>query len=137
MAKAPDPNKLARKKQKAASDGVVFRITIDGETHSLDMSRLGPGDDVLIARDTGLSLAWLTDPEAEFGIGRLAVLWWLARRKNGEPKLSWTKAQGDFPAMADLDEESVLLEVVDREGNPIEKTEDADQGTEGPTDPEA
>lgn len=115
----------------------MFRMTLHDRTVTLDPDRLGPGDAADVRRATGLPLrAFFTDAEDGFDLDTLAVLWWLGRRKNGEPKLKYRTVLYEitgYDVMADF-----TLEVVDENGDIITTpaTDQADDDDEVFPDPE-
>ena len=49
--------------------------------------------------------------QSKIGIDSFVVLWWLARRHNGEPALAFDTAAGEFP-IDDVDEDDLTFEIV-------------------------
>lgn len=84
MAKAPRPGKAAE--QAAATKR--YRITVKGETLDLPAS-LTLQEKMAIRLATGIPFDQFLLSETRVGEDTVAVLWWLARRANGEPGLAW------------------------------------------------
>lgn len=63
---------------------------------------------------TGLPLeAFFAGGESSIGYDSLPVLWWLARRHNGEPALSLKTVEGEFPPPDGFDPDDIDIEFVD------------------------
>jgi hypothetical protein len=122
MASAPRPGAL-----KAAQAGdQAFVITVDGVPQRLVVSDLGPQDAVRIRRlKLGFSLAGmmaLLADEQQMDIDIPCTLWWLARVKNGENRLTYEQASAEFPGYDDFTDR-VTIEV---EGDDVEDPEGDD-----------
>jgi hypothetical protein len=76
---------------------------------------------LIVRKATGLPFEAFLGDEDRIGADSVAVMWWLARRANGEPMLTWKQAEQDWPD--ELKAEDIDVEVDDPE--------------EGASDPEA
>lgn len=94
MGLAPTPGASKRKRQ-----GV--RITIDNDTRDLHLADLGPQDDAISRKETGMPVTSFID-EDTFALDSVAVLWWMACRKNGQPRLKFRDVLKDFPSYSEL-----------------------------------
>ena len=63
-----------------------------------------------LRKQTGLSMESFVEP---FGLDSLACLWWLSRRANGEPGLSFHDALADWPDDLVPDDLEVTLDEPD------------------------
>ncbi len=123
MANAPTPG------SRAADEAVrlFLRIRIKDRTLDLVPTLTMKERFVVRAATGGLPLeAFLPQQtEREFGEDSLFVLWWVARRQNGEPNLAFAQADTEWPN--DLDEGDVDVTEVDLDNEPPE-----DDSPEGP-----
>jgi hypothetical protein len=106
MAKAPPPGKTINEASRR------FRITLGGETRELSLTDLGPGDDLVARQQTGIPVQPFFE-EDRFGPDSLLILWWMARRKNGEKRLKFSEVLAEFPSYAAIeaaDPEMVMVE---------------------------
>lgn len=97
MATAPRPGNAA--KQEARRTGL--RITVDGETLVLYMADLGPNDDMVARKETGMPVSSFIG-EDNFALDSVAILWWMACRKNGRPRLKFRDVVKTFPTYAQM-----------------------------------
>jgi len=76
-------------------------ITVDGVTQRLTIGDLGPKDARLVRKlKLGYSLTgmlMLLQDESQVDIDVPCTLWWLARVKAGETKLTYEQAEDEFP----------------------------------------
>ena len=105
MAHAPTPGKAAAKR-------VALKITVNGDERVLHLADLGPNDDLLARKETGLPVSQFVT-EDSFGLDSLAILWWVARRKNGEPRLKFREVLKTFPTMAEAADAVDIEEIID------------------------
>jgi hypothetical protein len=106
MATAPRPGG----ERKAAEATRRFQITLKGRMLEL-VAAVSLQEKIAVRYATGLPFEAFYGGEQRLGTDSLAVLWWLARRANGEPALSWAGAAADWPA--DLGPDDVDLVLVD------------------------
>lgn len=119
MATAPTPGSGKSKR-------LGLRITIDGDTRDLYLADLGPADDLRARKECGLPVTQFVSEE-RFGLDSLAVLWWTARRKTGEPKLKFSEVVKRFPNQVEM------AEMMDEDRFTIEEIgADDEEGDEGP-----
>lgn len=129
MATAPRPGVGARNDAVTAAQ-TVMTITIkrpifhDGrpvaETHTIAPGNLPMRERLICRKATGLPLSafWAED---RIDLDSLVVLWWLARRLNGEATLTFDQAAADWPN--DLDPETDLDISIDTPGEDTDDPE--------------
>lgn len=107
----------ARPKQRDTSKR--FRITVRGRTLELSQ-HLTLNEKMAVRLGTGIPFEQFFVSETRIGEDTVAVLWWLARRKNGEPGLAWAKFANEWETITpdDLDVEEI--------------DDDADEGANDP-----
>lgn len=107
MAQAPRPGVGARN---AAADAAqkVMTITLRGESKRLAIGNVPISERLVVRKATGLPFeAFLGDDK--IGLDSIMVLWWLARRGEGETFLTLEQASADFPA--DLESDDLNVEI--------------------------
>lgn len=102
MASAPRPG-VAKRKEAAKVAQSILVVPYDDQELRLAWQNLPMGERVACRKATGLPFETFTtafeDTRAEVvGEDSLCVAWWLARRRNGEPNLSWTAAMAEWDA---------------------------------------
>lgn len=104
MATAPVPGRT-RADDEA---NVILRITMAGKTLELQPAALTLQEKFVIRNSTGMPFeAFFTGGMNSVGEDSVAVLWWLARRANGEPNLPFLTFAEDWkfdPEGFDLEE---------------------------------
>lgn len=124
MAKAPTPGRAKQQEGQRKS----IRITIGDETRVLHMADLGPNDDMVARKETTMPVSSFVGEDV-FALDSVAILWWMAARKSGQPKLKFRTVLYDFPSYAQLNE---LAE----EGRfSVDAIEDGDEDGEGEVHP--
>jgi len=113
MAKAPK----TRKEQEPAR--VAIQISCrdaDGSPveKSLYLSDLGPQDDLVARKQTGFPVTPFLEQEA-FGADSLLILWWMARRKDGEGDLRFDEVLAEFPSYQSLNDADFKVEAVEED----------------------
>lgn len=112
MAQAPRPGAAAR--QDAAQQ--VMRIRVKDTTHDLSMN-LSLATKMAVRSATGMPFEAYWNGEDRIGEDSIAVLWWLARRANGEPGLPWAQHSAEWDALGTLSEDDLditeLTEITD------------------------
>jgi len=107
MARAPRPGSTpnaTKAKRKDSSQRQALKIHFDGEDYVLDFADIGPQDDLMCRRATGLPISPFLEEET-FSADSIAVMVWVAMRKGGHPVLKWSRFSSDiFPKMLDLPE---------------------------------
>jgi len=90
----------------------IMVITVDEIDYRLAADNISLGEKEVVLHQTKRSFeSWMSE-EAQ-GELSLAVLWWLARRSEGERRLSWSDVKSQWPAnMA----ERVSIDVADDDG---------------------
>lgn len=113
-ARAPRPEVI---RQQADQDR-AFIITVDNVPVRLVVADLGPKDASRIRKlDLNVSLAGLMSllgDEERMDLDLVAALWWLARVKAGEDRLSFDTALDQFPGYQDF-ADRVSIEQADDE----------------------
>lgn len=119
MAQAPRPG-VGKRADAAAQAQKVMTITVKrpihhegrqvDETHTVAPGNLPMRERIICRKATGLPLSafWAED---RIDVDSLVVLWWLARRMNGEATLTFDAAADEWPT--DLDVENELEITVD------------------------
>ena len=105
MATAPTPGAARRSKEQSR----VLRMTIHGKTLEFQPSAITLAERFNIRNATTLPFeAFFGGEEGRlFGSDSIAVLWWLARRHNGEPALSWQEFASGWTDDPDFDVEAI------------------------------
>jgi len=117
MATAPKigSGPTAQEKKSAAETKRVGMIIVCGDKeYSLDPRDLGPADDLESRRQTGFPVSPFFESE-RFGSDSLLVLYWTARRKNGEGSLRFDEVLKMFPTMSSIEEAGFEIKSVDEE----------------------
>lgn len=99
MATAPRPGSMTRKRSKRAG----FRVTIGTDVWTLRTADIGPGDDFMVRRITGRPLSQYLTSDT-FGLDSVAIIVWIARRKQGETKLTFQRVLDEMPSFEEIDE---------------------------------
>lgn len=102
MATAPTPGATA-------SEVKFFRIRIQDRTLELSSSPTIK-EKMAVRLATGLPFEAFYSGESSFGEDSLVVLWWLARRQNGEPNLTFDEVATSWPVLDENDLELTLVE---------------------------
>lgn len=96
MAKAPRPGSVSGPDVAKTKPGGILRITVQGTT--LDLSKAIPFKERFVVRAaTGLPLSAFWSGEFKIDEDSVKILWWLARRSNGEPRLSFEEVDDQWP----------------------------------------
>jgi hypothetical protein len=66
---------------------------------------------VIVRKATGMPFEAFLGDEDKIGADSVAIMWWLARRANGEPMLTWSQVEKDWPD--ELTESDIDVEVDD------------------------
>lgn len=114
MAHAPRPGQA--RAQDAANRR--YRITVKG--HTLELAATLTLDEKMVVRlATGIPFDQFLLNETRIGEDTVAVLWWLARRANGEPRLAWSTFTAEWETIeaGDLDVDIVDDDPVDPEAS--------------------
>lgn len=99
MAKAPRPGVGTRAAASKAAQQVMT-ITIDGEARNLAIGLVPMGERLAVRAATKMPFEAFLAGEDNIGSDSVLVLWWLARRANGEPNLSWAEVVAQTPVDA-------------------------------------
>jgi hypothetical protein len=115
MANAPTPG-IGVQKEEAAAAKQIMTITIRGESHQLAIGNISFKDRLLLRKETGgLSFESFYAGETAVGLDSIMVLWWLARRADGEIQLTLERSNAEFPT--DLGEDDFDVEIEDGKGD--------------------
>lgn len=122
MATAPVPGQARRD----ALANQVMRLTLQGKT--LELGEVPLSEKMALRSATGMPLEQFMPNEnaRTFGEDSFAVLWWLARRANGERGLSFTEFVNSWPTGLTADD--IEMELVGDDGEP---TDDPGKSGEG------
>ncbi len=107
-------------KRAEASDAakLILTITLRGENYKIAPNNMPLSESFALRKATGgLSLESFWSGETSIGVDSVKVLWWLARRANGERDLSLVQAEAEWPndlTLADID---VSIDEPDPEDN--------------------
>jgi hypothetical protein len=74
------------------------------------------GEKMIVRKATGLPFEAFFADGNTIGEDSVAVLWWLARRAGGEPMLTWTQVEKEWPDNLTVDD--IDVEMSDAEGDP-------------------
>jgi len=116
MAQAPTPG---AGRHSAAADAAqkVMTITIRGESKRLAIGNVAIQEKLIVRKATGLPFeAFLS--EDRIGSDSLMVMWWLARRGEGETQLTFDAACADWPA--DIETDDIEVTVDDPNGDDVD-----------------
>lgn len=108
MASAPPPG-AGRRAAQSRSAQQVATITLRGETYRLAVGSVPIGEKLVVLRETGMAFDQLLGDQNKIGEVSIAVLWWLAKRANGQRSLSWAQVAAEWPA--DLTEDDIEFEM--------------------------
>lgn len=87
-------------------------LTLRGESKRLAIGNMPLSERLIVRKATGLPFETFV-AEGQFGMDTLVVLWWLARRGEGESMLTLTQCEADFPADLAADDIEVTLDEPD------------------------
>lgn len=122
-AKAPRPGSLAE-----AKDARTFmRVQVKDDEYDL-IPDLSIQERFVVRSATGLPFEAFLPKRNTNSVGEdsLFVLWWIARRQNGEPALSFARAEMDWPLLG-LGVGDLGLTIVDLDDEP--EDEDSPEGS--------
>lgn len=119
MALAPVPG--VGKRQSVERSGM--RITLGSRTVTLHLADLGPADDLVARKETGLPVTPFF-AEDRFGMDSLLIVFWMARRKSGEPNLRFQAVLDEFPSYNSISESGFNLEALEAANS--EEEDDSD-----------
>jgi hypothetical protein len=102
-----------------------FRLTLRGKTLELQQA-VSLQEKFAIRYATGMPFEAFWSGEARIGEDSFSVLWWLARRQNGEPGLPFEQHLAEWPT--DLQEGDIEMELVEDEGEPTDDPEGSGPG---------
>lgn len=118
MAKAPRPGKTDAKDSKPR----FLKLRLREETLEVGLA-LSLQEAFVVRNAAGCSVESLMQ---SFGMDSFAVLWFLARRQNGEPNLPWAKFAAEWDP--DLSEDDIDLDEVNVDAEPAEEDSPLDDG---------
>lgn len=115
MATAPRPGAGRRKAAQQAAQRVL-RVTISGDTRTLAPDNIPFAEQVAVRKACGgLPFSAFWGGGDLIGEDSLQVLWWLARRANGEPNLQLRTVLDEWPNPLQPDDFQVELVEPDEE----------------------
>jgi hypothetical protein len=120
MVSAPRPGSLAE--EKGARQFLRIRV----QDRTLDfVPQIALREKFALRAATGLPIEAFMPSGTEVGFGSdsLFVLWWLARRQNGEPQLPFAQAEADWPDQLDGDDLDLSIIDLDADGEDIDSPE--------------
>lgn len=110
MATAPTPGQTRKDEIKRAG----VRIKINENEYVLHMADLGPNDDLIARKETGLPVTPFFEEE-RFGMDSLMMMYWMARRKSGEPKLRYAQVIEEFPTYQSVMDAQIEVEAIEED----------------------
>lgn len=121
MATAPEPGAARR----AALANRGLRLTLQGRT--LELGEVPLSEKMAVRSATGMPLEQFmpSNESQSFGEDSFAVLWWLARRANGERGLSLTEVVNTWPK---LTADDIELEVISDDDSETDDPGKSDAG---------
>lgn len=105
MATAPRPTATTKRK--------ALKITVHGVDYTLNFADLNPLDAADVRKATGLALNVLINADPD--LDTIAVLYWLARRKSGDRRVTFAEIASELSYDAVLSGALTVDEVVDEE----------------------
>lgn len=121
MATAPRPGSLAHEERSAdPKPGSRYRLTFCGSTLEMPTA-ITFKEKFAVRAATGLPLEAFWSGENKIGEDSFLLLWWLARRYNGEPRLALEAVTSTWPD--NLGTDDVDFEVVEDDEGPIDDPE--------------
>lgn len=113
MAQAPRPG-AGRRKQIASQSQRVLRITVAGETYSFCPDNIPFNEQIAVRKACGgLPFSAFWGGELTVAVDSLQIMFWLARRASGEPKLQLETVLEEWPDTLDPTDFEVVLEEPD------------------------
>lgn len=115
MTGAPTPG-AGKVKAQAAAAQLVVSITLRGETKHVAPFNLPLGEALAFRKATGgLAVESFWSGSSSIGADSVKMLWWLARRAEGEDRLSLEEVWDQWPN--DLGPDELIVDVGDAKGN--------------------
>lgn len=117
MASAPRPGGAGTSKavEQVEAAKTVMKIRIGDHAPVTIAPGLIPlGEKLIVRKALGLPFEAFAGDDDHIGEDSIAVMWWLARRANGEPMLTWTQVEADWPS--GLTPDDIDVDVSDGEG---------------------
>lgn len=95
MGLAPRPG-VSTRQEAADRARRTITLTMRGESHTFAPGNVPMHHRLILRRTTGFPLESFLDDE-RIGMDSYMVLWWLARRLDGEPNLRLAEVEEDWP----------------------------------------
>lgn len=115
MVKAPTPGRARQQEVRRQAERVAIRITLKGSTYTLHVGDLGPQDDLVARKQVGLPVTPFF-AEDRFGMDSLLIIYWMARRKNGEPNLLFQSILDEYPTYESVTDAGFKIEALEDDG---------------------
>lgn len=112
MVKAARPGAGRRAEQTAAAKQIMTIRIGDADPVTLALNLVSMNERMAVRKATGIPYDNFV-AEDQIGTDSIMVLWWLGRRANGEPTLSYTDAAAEFPTDLDADKFDVTIDQPD------------------------
>lgn len=111
MANGPVPARVGHSKREEAKKAAqaVATITLRGDSWKLNIGSIPIGEKRAVRVQAGAPFEQFFAGEQQIGEDSVCVLWWLARRADGEPFLTLTEAEAEWPT--DLQEDEISMTV--------------------------
>lgn len=107
-------------KTEEVEEPVYVMVVKEGDkTYRLRSDELGPADRLACRQQTGLSLQ---EVMSRFDTDSPLFVLWFARRKSGEPNLTFANVLSKYPTDSSLS--NIAFHVEDKEGNEVEVEDD-------------
>lgn len=115
-ASAPSPSQVERSRGRSRFDR-TFKLTLtepgkERRTLELAAADLGPRDDRISRQQAGFPVEQFILAE-KLGADSVVIMWWMARRHNGEPNLSYPEVERLFPSYRELEAADPVVEVIE------------------------
>lgn len=125
MAKAPKPRAATDKPRNAPPEAGRFVIRFRDTTLEMPEA-ITLKEKMAVRYATGMPFEAFWSGESRIGEDSISVLWWLARRHNGEPHLSFEQHAAEWPTELTADDFDV--EMVTDDDEPTDDPEGSGPG---------
>jgi hypothetical protein len=111
MASAPIPG-VGRREDAATAAQQIMTISVRGNAKRLAVNNVPISERLIVRKATGLPFEQFIGGEDKIGLDSIMVLWWLARRGEGDTFLTLDQAAADFDDISP-DEIAVMVDEPD------------------------